>query len=104
MKGSTIAELMKFLEPTQDIAIRQIVSGFLNESEAAVDLAKKCEFHPALHSLVNLNSLRAQFQTKLGLDPNLYAPGKKTSGYTIDSAFDEVIDDVVEGIAACTRK
>ena len=104
MKANTKAELIKFLEPNQDETIRQTVSKFLNEAEASVNLAQRCEFHPFLHSIVNLNSLRREFLIEIGLDPELYSAGKKTSGYTIDSAFDEVIDDVVEGIMACTRK
>jgi hypothetical protein len=73
---------------------------FITQAQATIKLAEKCELHPFLHSFIDLNDLRESVEKKLNQSGQLYASGTAEK-FLIDSAFDEIIDTIVENWGKC---
>lgn len=73
---------------------------FRKQAETSIELAKKCELHPFLHSFIDLNKAREDIMSALGVSDVLYDKGTAEK-FMVDSAFDEVIDEIVRNLGRC---
>lgn len=76
---------------------------FITQANATIELAKQCQLHPFLHSFIDLNDIREDVLKALGQAGQLYVGGDAEK-FLVDSAFDEIIDTIVENLGNCPPK
>lgn len=101
MKEETLRKMAELADMIPD---QESVDKYVEQSNTTIELAKRCDMHPVIHSFLELYQIRNRIIKGSGdQSDGLYSAGNDLK-FTVDSVFDEIIDEVVENLGACPCK
>ncbi len=103
MKSETLLKVEQLKTGRTEDDVNRLLTQFVDQADATVQLFAQCEIHPALHSYLSMEIIRQRIIDGFGdHHRDLYGPGNSAE-FLMDSIFDEALDEIVDAFKPCLR-